>query len=58
VGPRAGLDAVEKRKILPLPGIEPGPFSPQPDSFLLVPSLKVIIDFGNRILFSRSYSER
>jgi hypothetical protein len=24
VGPRAGLDAMEKRKILPLPGIEPG----------------------------------
>jgi hypothetical protein len=23
VGPRAGLDALEKRKILPLPGIEP-----------------------------------
>jgi hypothetical protein len=25
VGPRAGTDAVEKRKILPLPGIEPQP---------------------------------
>jgi hypothetical protein len=23
VGPRAGLDAVEERKILPVPGIEP-----------------------------------
>jgi hypothetical protein len=32
VGPRAGLDAVEKRKILPLPGIEPSPPS-------LIPSL-------------------
>jgi hypothetical protein len=28
VGPRTGLDAVEKRKILPLPGIEPRPSSP------------------------------
>jgi hypothetical protein len=24
VGPRAGLDNVEKRKILPLPGLKPG----------------------------------
>jgi hypothetical protein len=30
VGPRAGLDAVETTKILPLPGIEPRPCSPQP----------------------------
>jgi hypothetical protein len=30
VGPRADLDVVEKRKILPLVGIEPGPFSPLP----------------------------
>jgi hypothetical protein len=28
VGPRAGLDDVEKRKVLPLLGIEPGPSSP------------------------------
>jgi hypothetical protein len=28
VSPRAGLDAVEKIKILPLPGIEPRPSSP------------------------------
>jgi hypothetical protein len=27
VGPRAGLDAVEKRRVLPLRGIEPGLFS-------------------------------
>jgi hypothetical protein len=30
VGPRVGLDAVEKRKILPVPGIETGPSSPEP----------------------------
>jgi hypothetical protein len=29
VGPGAGMDTVEKRKILPLPVIEPRPFSPQ-----------------------------
>jgi hypothetical protein len=28
VGPRAGLDAVEKKKILPLPGFEPRPSNP------------------------------
>jgi hypothetical protein len=28
VDPRAGLDAMEKRKILPLPGIEPRPSRP------------------------------
>jgi hypothetical protein len=28
VSPRAGLDAVEKGKILTLPGFEPGPSSP------------------------------
>jgi hypothetical protein len=28
VGPRAGLDAVEKRTNLALPGIKPGPSSP------------------------------
>jgi hypothetical protein len=28
VGPRAGLDAVEKRKILPLEGVEPRPSTP------------------------------
>jgi hypothetical protein len=33
VGPRAGLDAVENRKILSLPGIEPGP-SPYRLSYL------------------------
>jgi hypothetical protein len=30
VGPRAGLDAVEKRRILPLPGTEPQPSCPYP----------------------------
>jgi hypothetical protein len=30
VSPRADLDIVEKQKILPLPGIEPRPFSLQP----------------------------
>jgi hypothetical protein len=30
VGPRAGLDVVEKRKIMPLPGIEPRQSSPYP----------------------------
>jgi hypothetical protein len=30
VGPRAGLDAMEKINILRLPGIEPGPSSPYP----------------------------
>jgi hypothetical protein len=30
VGPRAGLDAIKKRKIFPLPGIEPRPSSPYP----------------------------
>jgi hypothetical protein len=30
VGLRAGLDAVEKRIILPLPGFEPRPLSPLP----------------------------
>jgi hypothetical protein len=30
VGPRVGLDAVEKRKILPLPRNEPRPSSPYP----------------------------
>jgi hypothetical protein len=29
VGTRAGLNAVEKRKIFPLPGLEPQPSSPQ-----------------------------
>jgi hypothetical protein len=29
VGPRAGLDAVHKRKILPMLGTEPQPSSPQ-----------------------------
>jgi hypothetical protein len=28
VGPRVGLDVVEKRKNVAMPGIEPGPFSP------------------------------
>jgi hypothetical protein len=28
VSPRAGLDAVEKEKMLPIPGIEPRPSSP------------------------------
>jgi hypothetical protein len=28
VGPRAGLDVAEKRKILPLPGVDPRPSSP------------------------------
>jgi hypothetical protein len=50
VGLRAGLDAVEKRKILPPPGIEPGPSSPSlyrlsyPDSY----PLRIILIF-NRI---------
>jgi hypothetical protein len=30
VGPRAGLDATEKRKILPLPRIKPHPSGLQP----------------------------
>jgi hypothetical protein len=30
VGPRADLDAVKKRKVFPLPGIEPGRPIPQP----------------------------
>jgi hypothetical protein len=34
-GPRAGLDAVEKRKLLSLVGIEPLRFSPQSVLFLL-----------------------
>jgi hypothetical protein len=38
VDPRAGLDAVEMRKIWHLPGIEPQPFSPQPVA-ILIPSL-------------------
>jgi hypothetical protein len=39
MGSRTGLDAVEKRKILPLPGFEPQPSNPQlcrvryPDSY-------------------------
>jgi hypothetical protein len=34
MGPRAGLDAVDKRKFLTQPGIERRPSSPQPPSIL------------------------
>jgi hypothetical protein len=33
VGPTAGLDAVEKRKPLPLPGLKPQPSSPYPSLY-------------------------
>jgi hypothetical protein len=36
VGPRAGLDAVEKRKILPLSGIEPGVIIPKPTRYVFI----------------------
>jgi hypothetical protein len=32
MGLRVGLDVVEKRNIMPVPGIEPRPSSPQPIS--------------------------
>jgi hypothetical protein len=35
VGPRAGLEAVEKRQILPLPGIEAQPSSRSPSLYQL-----------------------
>jgi hypothetical protein len=38
VGPRAGLDAMEKRKIFHLPGTEPCPFSRQPIAILTEPA--------------------
>jgi hypothetical protein len=34
VGPKTGLDDVEKRKILPLPGLELGPLG-RPDKYSL-----------------------
>jgi hypothetical protein len=49
MGPRAGLDAVEKRKFLPLPGIERRPTSQHPISVpaelsrLLSPSRKMLL---------------
>jgi hypothetical protein len=49
VGPRASLDAMEKRKILPLPEIEPQPSSPYPVAVLSIisrPSLYISFVIG------------
>jgi hypothetical protein len=52
MGPSASLDAVEKRQILPLPGIEPRPSSRSPSQLRKMFKINVIFRFKQKYFFA------